>query len=71
MKVKRITCPRQSCQQGSHASLSLPVHLLHVFYLGESYVPVGQLQARIHTGFHCFMEIGQILHNKYIFSEKL
>ena len=27
-------------------------------------------QARIHTGFHRFTEIGQILHNKYIFSKK-
>ena len=24
-------------------------------------------QARIHTGFHRFMEIGQIFHNRYIF----
>ena len=28
-------------------------------------------QARIHTGFHRFTEIGQIFHNKYIFSKKL
>ena len=27
-------------------------------------------QARIHIGFHCFMEIGQIFHNKYIFDSK-
>ena len=25
------------------------------------------IQARIHTGFHRFMEISQIFHNKYIF----
>ena len=28
----------------------------------------GSLQARIHTGFHRFTEIGQIFHNKYIFN---
>ena len=27
-------------------------------------------KARIHTGFHCFTEIGQIVHNKYIFNKK-
>ena len=27
-------------------------------------------QARIHTGFHCFTEIGQSFHNKYIFDIK-
>ena len=27
-------------------------------------------QARIHTGFHTFTEIGRIFHNKYIFSNK-
>ena len=27
-----------------------------------------QIQARIHTGFHCFTEIGQIFHDKYIFN---
>ena len=27
-------------------------------------------QARIHTGFHRFTEIGQIFHNKYIFDNK-
>ena len=59
--------------QGSHASLSHPLHLWHVLYLGESCLPVAPLQAWIHTpiGFHCFTEIGQIFHNKYIFSEKL
>ena len=29
----------------------------------------GSLQARIHTGFHRFTEIGQIFHNKYIFND--
>ena len=24
------------------------------------------IQAQIHTGFHCFTEIGQIFHNRYI-----
>ena len=28
------------------------------------------LQARIHTGFHRFTEIGQIFHNKYFFNNK-
>ena len=28
------------------------------------------VQARIHTGFHRFTEIGQIFHNKYIFDKK-
>ena len=28
-------------------------------------------QAWIHTSFHRFTEIGQIFHNKYIFSKKL
>ena len=28
------------------------------------------LQARIHTGFYRFTEIGQIFHNKYIFIKK-
>ena len=27
-------------------------------------------QARIHTGFHRFTEIGHIFHNKYIFDNK-
>ena len=27
-------------------------------------------KARIHTGFHRFTEIGQIVHNKYIFNTK-
>ena len=27
-------------------------------------------QARIHTGFHRFTEIGQIFHNKYIFNNE-
>ena len=41
--------------------------------VGDS--PRGQLgrgigQARIHTGFHRFTEIGRIFHNKYIFSNK-
>ena len=31
---------------------------------------IKEFQAQIHTGFHRFMEIGQILHNKYIFSGK-
>ena len=26
---------------------------------------------RIHTGFLCFMEIGQIFHNKYVLNKKL
>ena len=30
----------------------------------------GITQARIHTGFHRFTEIGQIFHNKYIFNNK-
>ena len=25
---------------------------------------------RIHTGFLCFMEIGQIFHNKYVLNKK-
>ena len=28
-------------------------------------------QVRIHTGFYCFVEIGQIFHNKYIFKNKI
>ena len=28
-------------------------------------------QARIHTGFYHFMEIGQIFHNKYIFKNRI
>ena len=30
----------------------------------------GSNQARIHTGFHRFAEIGKVFHNKYIFSKK-
>ena len=38
-----------------------------LFFGVEHYVT---RQARIHTGFHRFMEIGQIFHNKYIFNNK-
>ena len=38
----------------------------HVFPLHFIY----SLQARIHTGFHRFTEIGHIFHNKYIFDNK-
>ena len=30
---------------------------------------VKEVRARIHTGFHRFTEIGQIFHNRYIFSK--
>ena len=40
-------------------------------YLMTSCFAALPFQARIHTGFHRFTEIGQILHNKYIFSKKL
>ena len=32
--------------------------------------PSVHMQARIHTGFHRFTEVGQIFHNKYIFINK-
>ena len=32
------------------------------------YTALGSSQARIHTGFHRFTEIGQVFHNKHIFN---
>ena len=44
-------------------------YFLPLFLLGLTFYQQGQhaQQARIHTGFHCFTEMGQIFHNKYIF----
>ena len=42
--------------------------LVKVLWLRSSVPKV--VQARIHTGFHRFTEIGHIFHNKYIFDNK-
>ena len=43
----------------------------HFYPRDVSKASKGQRQARIHTGFHRFTEMGQIFYNKYIFHNKI
>ena len=61
--IKKVYFQNQTCQHSTWQ------------WLVVEDSPRGQLgpgfgQARIHTGFHRFTEIGRIFHNKYIFSNK-
>ena len=42
----------------------------HFYPRDASKASKGQRQARIHTGFHRFTEMGQIFYSKYIFDNK-
>ena len=53
-----------------HQVLSLCVSLICSSFKSLTTVISLPRQERIHTSFHCFTEIGQILHSRYIFNKE-